>query len=322
MGTGTFVSRSKIAVMLLSGALVALPGISEGAGGKRRTIDASQSVNLHGTKLSAEQGRVQVFVRLDEPAVAELNAASLASSGAYASPAAQRAQAARVSQQQARFRPALDGVGARVLSSQRVGANGFRINVSRSELSTLRAMPGVRSVGRVERYSLDNIDSVPWIGAPEVWATVGKGEGVSIGVIDTGIDYTHADFGGSGNPADYAANNKDIVEPGTFRRRRSRAATTGGPTTTRTSAPFRPLTRIRSTATATARTCRVPRSIGVGSVGAGVAGGQPLCPESLHDAGGSTDPSHSRSSGRWIECRRRHERSPRRDQHEPRVTVR
>ncbi|MBV6417336.1 MAG: hypothetical protein CMLOHMNK_01997 [Steroidobacteraceae bacterium] len=216
MGTGTFVSRSKIAVMLLSGALVALPGISEGAGGKRRTIDASQSVNLHGTKLSAEQGRVQVFVRLDEPAVAELNAASLASSGAYASPAAQRAQAARVSQQQARFRPALDGVGARVLSSQRVGANGFRINVSRSELSTLRAMPGVRSVGRVERYSLDNIDSVPWIGAPEVWATVGKGEGVSIGVIDTGIDYTHADFGGSGNPADYAANNKDIVEPGTF----------------------------------------------------------------------------------------------------------
>lgn len=203
--------------MLLAAALVTVPAITQSANqGKRRSFDSSHSLNLHGTKLSAEQGRVQVFVRLDEPAVAELNAASIASTGAYASPAAQRAQAQRVSQQQARFRGALDSVGAQVLSSQRVGANGLRVKVNRSELATLRAMPGVRSVGRVHRYSLDNVDSVPWIGAPAVWASVGKGEGVSIGVIDTGIDYTHADFGGSGNPADYAANDKSVIEPGTF----------------------------------------------------------------------------------------------------------
>src|SRR5207249_6127098 len=28
-------------------------------------------------------------------------------------------------------------------------------------------------------------------------------EGIKIGVIDTGIDYTHANFGGPGTPADY-----------------------------------------------------------------------------------------------------------------------
>ncbi|MEZ5532783.1 MAG: S8 family serine peptidase [Steroidobacteraceae bacterium] len=216
MGKGIFVSRSKIAVMLLAASLVALPGITEGAGGKRRTIDASQSINLHGTRLSAEQARVQVFVRLDEPAVAELNAASLASTGKFATPAAQREQARRVSQQQARFRGTLDSLGAQVLSAQRVGANGMRVNVNRAELAALRAMPGVRSVGRVQRQYLDNIDSVPWIGAPSVWAAVGTGKGVSIGIIDTGIDYTHADFGGSGNPADYEANDKSVIEPGTF----------------------------------------------------------------------------------------------------------
>ena len=217
MGQHSFASRSKIAVLFVMAALVAAPAITLGGSpGKRKNIDPSRSISLHGTKLSGDRGEVQVFVRLDEPAVAELNAESLSSTGAYASPAAQRAQAARVSQQQARFRTTLDSLGARVLSAQRVGANGLRVNVKASELAALRAMPGVRSVGRVHRYQLDNVDSVPWIGSPEVWASSGKGEGVSIGVIDTGIDYTHADFGGSGNPAEYAANDKNVIEPGTF----------------------------------------------------------------------------------------------------------
>jgi methylmalonyl-CoA decarboxylase len=87
---------------------------------------------------------MQVFVRLAEPAVAELNAQSLSTTGAYASPAEQRAQAKRVSDEQVRFRPALEGLGAKILAAQRVGANGFRVKVRASDVATLRAMPGVR----------------------------------------------------------------------------------------------------------------------------------------------------------------------------------
>src|SRR5947208_270170 len=40
--------------------------------------------------------------------------------------------------------------------------------------------------------------------APQVWKNLGDtGDGTSIAIIDTGVDYTHADLGGSGDPADY-----------------------------------------------------------------------------------------------------------------------
>jgi len=202
--------------MLFTAALVAAPLSQAADKSRQRSADTQRTFNMHGKKVVRDQNRVQVFVRLDEPAVAELNAENIARTGQFAAPAAQRAQAQRVSQQQARFRPALESAGAEILSTQRVGANGFRVNVRPSEIATLRSMPGVRSVGRVEVHTLDNAESVPWIGSPAVWAAMGTGEGVSIGVIDTGIDYTHANFGGSGNPADYAANDRNIVEPGSF----------------------------------------------------------------------------------------------------------
>ena len=97
------VTRSRIATMLLTATFVAAPAITQGADNVRKhTIDGSHSLRLHGTPLTDKYGRMQVFVRLAEPAVAELNAQSLSTTGAYASPAEQRAQAKRVSDEQVR----------------------------------------------------------------------------------------------------------------------------------------------------------------------------------------------------------------------------
>lgn len=50
-----------------------------------------------------------------------------------------------------------------------------------------------------------NKNSDALVGAIKAWNQTGKtGRGVNIAVVDTGLDYTHTDFGGSGNPADYA----------------------------------------------------------------------------------------------------------------------
>jgi len=181
----------------------------------RPAIGANSS--LHLVPLTPHAGAVELFVRLDQPSVAELNLSALDATGEIATPEAQKAQAARVSAQQTALRSAIESTGARILSTQRVGANGYRVSVDASQLSALRAIPGVRSVGRVQQFEPDHMQSVPWIGAPTLWQDLGvRGKGIKVGVIDTGIDYLHANFGGSGNPADFAANDPNVIEAGTF----------------------------------------------------------------------------------------------------------
>ncbi|HMN45210.1 MAG TPA: S8 family serine peptidase [Povalibacter sp.] len=285
--------RSVIAGTLLTTALAVVP-LATQAAGEAKPRGAAPSLKLHGKSLDQPRKRVQVFVQLDQPAVAELNAQALETQGSFASPAAQRAQAERVSQQQVQMRSVLASHGAEILSTQRVAANGIRINVDPAELDSLRSLPGVRSVGRVEIHTLDNIDSVPWIGAPAVWAALGKGEGVKIGIIDTGIDYTHADFGGSGNPADYAGNNKSIVEPGTFPTAKVKGGYDfAGPTYNAnipTSVPQPDGDPLDGNGHGT-HVAGTAAGLGVaGSVGAGVAPGAALYALKVFgDAGGSTD---------------------------------
>jgi minor extracellular serine protease Vpr len=210
-------SRLHASIRLLTAvSLASLPLLSHAATPIQRPTSVAQS-NLHLTPLSTHAGEVEVFVRLDQLSVAELNVESLKSSGALASAASQKAQAARVSTQQASVRGQLESMGARILSAQRVGANGFRVAVPAGQLTRLRSIVGVRSVGQVKYHETDHLQSVPWVGAPSVWQNLGaKGKGVKVAVIDTGIDYLHANFGGAGNPGDYAANDRAVVEPGTF----------------------------------------------------------------------------------------------------------
>ena len=58
---------------------------------------------------------------------------------------------------------------------------------------------------------------MPFIGAPQVWSNFGvRGQGMRVAIVDTGIDYTHASFGGEGTVAAYEANDPTFIEPGSF----------------------------------------------------------------------------------------------------------
>ncbi|MDH6579879.1 S8 family serine peptidase [Kitasatospora sp. MAP5-34] len=83
---------------------------------------------------------------------------------------------------------------------------GLAVTAPAGRLPALRALPGVRAVHPITRKERGNAYSVPLTGAPAVWSGTladaglpgNTGAGVRIGIIDSGIDYTHADFGGPG----------------------------------------------------------------------------------------------------------------------------
>src|SRR5262249_51392784 len=79
--------------------------------------------------------------------------------------------------------------------------------------------PGVKAVHLVTPKVPDNAHTIPFIGVQQLWANAGlpvHGEGIKVGVIDTGIDYTHANFGGPGTGAAFNAHNPNNIEAGSF----------------------------------------------------------------------------------------------------------
>jgi subtilisin family serine protease len=130
----------------------------------------------------------------------------------------------RVKNQHASARAGIEARGARVLKNFHGAINGIKVEVKPSEIAALRALPGVVAVLPVARHERNNASSVPYIGAPAVWQGLSglagyRGEGVKVAIIDTGIDYTHANFGGPGTPAAYAAaaaNSTGPANPGLF----------------------------------------------------------------------------------------------------------
>ncbi len=71
---------------------------------------------------------------------------------------------------------------------------GFSAGVPFSQLSKLEKLPGVKRVFPDLPVELPDINlTVPQTGAPSMWEMPGgfTGEGITVAVIDTGIDYTH-----------------------------------------------------------------------------------------------------------------------------------
>ena len=144
--------------------------------------------------LMSATGIRQVVVRLAAPAVAEV-----AADGGTA--AAQRGAKATVTVQQNRFVATTDG---RVLARTEVAANAVVLEVDAAELEALAADPNVVSIRPVIDYTLALSDTVPYIGAEELHDAEGvTGEGITVAVLDSGIDYTHAAFGGEGTQEAY-----------------------------------------------------------------------------------------------------------------------
>jgi subtilisin family serine protease len=96
----------------------------------------------------------------------------------------------------------------------RYAYNGFAVELTDTEANVLRGLSGVANVRQDYTRELLTDVGPAWIGAPSVWsgASTGgvratKGEGVVVGIIDTGINHDHPSF------ADVGGDNYDHSNP-------------------------------------------------------------------------------------------------------------
>ena len=262
----------------LVGALALTAAVAAFAAGGASTATVDDTVvNGLGTELQsldATGGAVMLELAGEPSAVTYTKARSL---GASKADAGKAGKASKERNEQAQGAVLADlqsaGIDATPLYQVQSAYNGIAVQAAPGTIDELAALPGVAAVHVIPLVELDNHSSVPLIGALQAWGTYGKtGTGMSIAVIDTGIDYVHRDFGGSGSSADYAVarsaaanlpsptsdNPAGFSIPGIY----PSAKVVGGLdfagdnyTRLRRRRGPRPGRRTRWTATATARTC-------------------------------------------------------------------
>lgn len=128
--------------------------------------------------------------------------------GKAAAATAAKAQYQQVRADQARVVTALPAAapGSRVLYRSHSVLAGVAVYTDVRNYDALRRLAGVQAVYPITPKTLSNSYAVPLVHAPQAWvAHSDLGQNSTVAVIDTGIDFTHANFGGTGTAAAYTA---------------------------------------------------------------------------------------------------------------------
>ena len=176
-------------------------------GGERNTLDK---------RLRGARGPVEVWISLEQNSVAAERVALAEAAGlgaaddgaAKRSPQLKQGAAAhlkRVHEAQGALVQKLSSVGGKELARVQSAHNAVAVRVDASQLSQLAAMPGVAKVRPVLHYQLALAETVPYVGGTAVQNSGRDGSGVTVAVLDSGIDYTHRNLGGEGTAVAYAA---------------------------------------------------------------------------------------------------------------------
>lgn len=213
MRKGLSVSAITASLTMLVGASATTSAIAADRAAER--LNASLPSNISGLRLetpatmqfdpsiidpalASAEGPQQVLVRLRSPSVAAEVRRSNGNGSAHKQ---------RLMQEQSDFVRRVGNMapGARKMADVQMALNAVVLEIDAAAIEALASDPAVYRISRVKDYELDLSDTVPYIGANSPPASDFDGSGVSVAVLDSGIDYTHADLGGGGTIADYEA---------------------------------------------------------------------------------------------------------------------
>lgn len=188
---------------------VGLPARALGSG-PLRTLLVALCVLLSGQALAKEPLRF-VFLELADPPLA-VRVAEARAAGHPMAPDEQRAWVGRLAARQVAIEAQVVAAGADVVWRYQRVLDGLQVRATESVVARLAALDGVVAVRPVLEVRPTTQYTVPFIGAATLVNELGlDGTGVDIGVIDSGVDYLHAAFGGPATEAAYQANDPTTI---------------------------------------------------------------------------------------------------------------
>ena len=180
-------------------------------------IDKSllESGGAHGSFVPASLSNQKVAVVLEmSKAPVAVQDSDAEQKGQKLSDADKHAIRSQLEAEQNQLHAPLAAAGAQVVGQMQDAYDGIQVVAPQRSLMQLATLPGVTAIHAVQTFRPDNVNGVPFIGAPQAWQSSGMtGKGVKVASIDTGIDYTHADFGGPGTATAWAAAKANSVSP-------------------------------------------------------------------------------------------------------------
>ncbi|HYM40918.1 MAG TPA: S8 family serine peptidase [Thermoplasmata archaeon] len=182
-----------------------------------RGLQLVDSVGMRSLRLSTAQN-VEVILGLQGRSLGEEQDYRAQNGLPPLDAAAQQAYVASLAQAQAPVVAALKAAGATVRYQYHFVYNGIDVVGGRAALAqVIPQLPGVQRVDLAQQENLNLDASVPFIFDGATYEQLGgNGSGVTIALIDTGIDYTHATFGGPGTLAAYQAIDPTKIDPSYF----------------------------------------------------------------------------------------------------------
>lgn len=148
-------------------------------------------------------GPVQVAVRLTDAPLALAVGANAKRVGTSMTLAQRQAYVASLRAKQDALMAQVTQLGGTEVARLAKVYNAVVVNIDAAQLPAVAALPGVSAIKPVIDHQLSLTDTVPYVGAATLHGLGLNGAGVKIAVLDSGIDYTHRNLGGSGNVADF-----------------------------------------------------------------------------------------------------------------------